>query len=124
MSRSDEPVVHLWPEFPALIIQDWLKLPLGLIVYYHFFQFGVIRVVFAMKIKSPSNKIVKIEERTWPDWPILEIQDYLKLDLKSMVDYAPMGSENKIGSVGINPTKINIDQDTQREIDDFLSNIA
>jgi hypothetical protein len=124
MNRSDEGVERLWPEFPALTIQDWLKPEFGSIVYYHFSQFFSVRVVFAMKIKSPSHKVVKIEERIWPDWPILQIQDFLKLNPKSMVEYGPMGSQERIGCVGITPAKIKIDQDTQREIDDFLSNIA
>ncbi|RJP52666.1 MAG: hypothetical protein C4583_06345 [Anaerolineaceae bacterium] len=122
MNKSDEGVERLWPEFPALIVQDWLELELGTTVYYHFSKFLSIRVVFAMKIKSPGNKVVKIEERAWPDWPIAAVQEFLELNSKSMVEYVPMGSQNKIGAVGITPNKL--DEDVQLEVEDFLSNVT
>ena len=92
-----------WPAWPALEIQQWLKInSLNAPIYYKFGKIGKFHYVVIVT-KKPKKAG---EEHPWPVYPAEKIQTYLNLDLDTIVSY--QHNENNYAVVWVEDQ--NVDQ--------------
>jgi hypothetical protein len=94
-----------WPEWPALIIQQWLEIDnLTTKVKYKYWKTGNVVMVYISTSKLKYGDDVL----TWPVYPIAKIQKHLQLDLDTAVTYECL--QDKLVVVWVKNQKIDRDE--------------